>query len=147
VLGFFAAVRSADINAADLSTGIAADLECIDAGGKIVMAVEVKDRQLTLHDAQDKLPAIRDKGIRELLFLVQGGIESNEGAIDELVTRQFVTGQNIYILEFENFLASCMVLFREDGRREFLRKVGRELDERRTDITHRRKWAELLASI
>lgn len=144
----FTEVQSSNINAADASTRSAADLECLDDDGNIVMAVEVKDRQLELRQVQDKLPAAREKGIRELLFLVQGGTTADDAqGVGDTITREFVTGQNLYVLEWDEFVGSCLVLFGEPGRREFLQQVGRELDKQKADISHRRKWAALLATI
>ena len=144
----FREVRSNSVNAADASTGSTADLECVDENETIVMAVEVKDRQLELRQVQDKLPGIREKGVRELLFLIQGGVVNADAeGVNETITRQFVTGQNVYVVEWSAFLSSCVILFGEDGRREFLRHIGRELDERRIDIAHRRAWADLLHRI
>jgi hypothetical protein len=142
----FADVRSANVNAADAATGSVADLECVDQNGQIVLAVEVKDRQLKLIDTQSKLPAIREKGIGELLFLVQGGIMPKEtDAVSHLIQREFITGQNVYVTEFSNFLESCLVLFGEIGRVSLLRQIGDELNQRKADISHRRQWAGLLS--
>ena len=142
----FADVRSANVNAADAATGSVADLECVDRNGQIVLAVEVKDRQLKLIDTQSKLPAIREKGIGELLFLVQGGIMPKEtDAVSHLIQREFITGQNVYVTEFSNFLESCLVLFGEIGRVSLLRQIGDELNQRKADISHRRQWAGLLS--
>lgn len=144
----FAEVRSGNVNATDASMSSAADLECVNDSGDIVMAVEVKDRQLELRQVQDKLPGVREKGIRELLFLVQGGIISTEAqSVAETISHEFVTGQNLYVLEWDEFVGSCLVLFGEAGRREVLQEVGKELDFQRADIGHRRKWAALLKTI
>jgi hypothetical protein len=143
--GLFSHVRSANINAADASTGSAADLECVDDAGESVMAVEVKDRRLSLRHTQDKLPSVRERGIRELLFLVQGGVEpTDREAVQATIERQFVTGQNLYVAEFSSFLESCLILFGETGRRSFLQHVGEELEVQRADLSHRKRWAELL---
>jgi hypothetical protein len=144
----FTEVQSSNVNSADASTRSAADLECIDDAGEIVMAVEVKDRQLELRQVQDKLPAVREKGIRELLFLVQGGTSiDGSQSVSDTIAREFVTGQNVYVLEWDDFIGSCLVLFGEAGRREFLQQVGKELDKQKADISHRRKWATLLGTI
>jgi len=144
----FAQVRSANINAADASTGVAADLECLDRAGSVVLAVEVKDRQLTLREVQDKLPTAREKGIKELVFLITGGIGApDKTSLRELVDREFVTGQNVYVCDFRTFLESCLVLFGESGRRVFLQRIGEELERRKADISHRRAWAALLRGV
>ncbi|NUN96870.1 MAG: hypothetical protein HUU16_11915 [Candidatus Omnitrophica bacterium] len=112
------------------------------------MGVEVKDRQLTLRQIEDKLPGVRSKGVRELLFLVQGGIFPDDtGQVDDLIEREFTTGQNLYVLEFQRFVESCLALLGETGRRGFLIEVGIELDRQREDISHRRKWKDLLTRL
>jgi hypothetical protein len=147
-LGAFASVISADINAADSSTGSAADLECLDESGSVVLAVEVKDRKLTLRHAEDKLPGMREKGIRELLFLVQGGVESADAnAVESLVDQQFVTGQNIYVCDFNRFTEYCLILLGESGRRLFMKYIGEQLEACRADFAHRKAWADILHKI
>ena len=147
IFRLFDEVRCSDINAADANAGRAADVECV-AGGRIVLAVEVKDGKLKLRHAQDKLPAAREKGIRELLFLVRRGMDREESdGISSLIAREFITGQNIYVCEFEEFLHSCLVLFGEGGRRKFLCAVGIELDSQRVGIEHRKDWAGLLGKV
>jgi hypothetical protein len=143
----FDEVRSENINAADASTGSAADIECL-RGETVVLAVEVKDRLLILRHVQDKLPAIREKGISELLFTVQGGVDVNDAdAVRGIVAGQFATGQNIYVSEFSTFLETCLILLSEEGRRVLLKAIGEELDLRRADLHHRQAWRDLLASI
>jgi hypothetical protein len=144
----FTSVRGGSVNAADASTGQAADFECVDDEGKIVLAVEVKDRQIELRQIQDKLPAIREKGIRELLFLgPKGGEEMAKEESAQLINREFASGQNLYLLDWDEFLGTCLMLFGESRRRAFLENVGSVLDALRLDLAHRRRWAELLGEI
>ncbi|HET6248634.1 MAG TPA: restriction endonuclease, SacI family [Tepidisphaeraceae bacterium] len=144
----YAEVRSSKVNAADASTGSSADLECVDDEGRVVMGVEVKDRELRVSDLQAKLPAIRERGIAEILFLVQDGEAANDQPqIDQTIDRQFTSGHNIYVTSLTELLRGCMVLFGEGGRREFIRHVGVALDEYSGEISHRRRWAELLSAI
>lgn len=147
-LGLWNSVQSAHINAADRSTGNVADLTCIGAGGETILAVEVKDRRLALHQVQDKLPAARQAAIRELLFLVNGGAERrDQAAIDDLLDREFSTGQNIYIVEFTTFEEAAFVLLGEGGRRVFLKEVGAALDETRAEFQDRTAWRDLLSAL
>lgn len=141
-------VQSSGINAADASTGNAADLVCVDAESVIVLAVEVKDRELRLYDLQGKLSAIRERGIGEALFLVRGGIaDEDREKVEQTIEHQFPSGHNVYVAEFSEFLGACLMLFGEKGRSEFLRLVGQTLDARGVDVIHRRKWAELLGRL
>jgi len=146
--GWYNEVKSAPVNASDASTGQAADLSCVDSEGRMVLAVEVKDRKLALRHVQDKLPGLREGGVRELLFLVRGGSrEENEHEIESTINREFAVGQNIYVCEFDAFMDSCLVLFGESGRRDFMVAVGSSLDAIGADISHRRSWASALRNL
>jgi len=148
LLQLYSQVQSNRINAADSATGSAADLECIDSSGQVILAVEVKDQHLELRHVQDKLPGIREKGVRELIFLIQGKVAPrDEKEINDLTHKQFVSGQNIYVCRFDTFLEACLVLFAEPGRRVFLQHIGEELDAINADFNHRKAWQELLARI
>ena len=141
-------VLSSKINAADASTGNAADLECVDKSGEIAIAVEVKDRELRLHDLQGKLPNIRERGIVEALFLVRGGVASTDhDQIEGIIDRQFPSGHNIYVAEFGQLFQACLILFGEHGRRELVRSIGQALDDQGADILDRRTWASLLSGV
>lgn len=139
-------VRRANINAADASSGQVADLECISANGEIILAVEVKDRDLTINQIKDKLPKIRAQKVTEILFIVQQGIaKGDEEDICELIDKEFVSGQNIYVFDLLTMAKSLLALLGEEGRESFLDFVGKELDRYRSDIIHRKVWANLLS--
>lgn len=140
-------VRRANINAADASSGQVADLECVSESGNIILAVEVKDRDLTINQIKDKLPNMRAQKVTEILFIAQQGIaKSDEDEVSALIEKEFVSGQNIYVFDLMGLAKSLLALLGENGRRLFLDIIGRELDRYRSDITHRRAWANLLSS-
>jgi hypothetical protein len=137
--GLFAEVRRGSITSADKSSGLVADIECRDSAGNIVLAVEVKDRELIFNHIAVKLPDMRSKRVSEILYIAQQGIrQENHHKIEELVDREFASGQNIYI--FENILDFCsgiLILIGEDGRRKFLERVGANLDRYSAAIPHK----------
>ncbi|MCL4215613.1 MAG: restriction endonuclease, SacI family [Candidatus Hydrogenedentes bacterium] len=144
----FDEVRSGNINSADARTGSVADLECVSKEGELVLAVEVKDRRLTLRHLQDKLPVIREKAIKEILFLVREGLETSDAeAVEAAIDREFNTGQNVYVCEFSEFLQSVLALLGEEGRRKLLLAIGLQMDVKKADLVHRKKWQELLESL
>ncbi|MBN1555251.1 MAG: restriction endonuclease, SacI family [Phycisphaerae bacterium] len=148
ILTVFQQVRSAHVNASDASTGRVADIECLDASGNIALSVEVKDQSLTLHHIQTKLPVIREKGIRELLFLVRGGADQErDEAVCDLLEREFITGQNVYVCEFNVFSKHAFLLLGEQGRRHFLIFVGEALDEMKADMKDKMTWKSLLSQL
>src|SRR5438105_10434701 len=64
----FATVNRARINASDEATGQAADLECVSEQNHVVLAVEVKDRTLTLTDVEGTLQKSRQRAIKDIFF-------------------------------------------------------------------------------
>jgi hypothetical protein len=145
----FSEIRRRSITAADASSGLVADIECLDAKGRIQLAVEVKDRELVLNHVASKLPDIRAKKVSEILFIAQKGISKKNGKkIEELVEKEFSSGQNIYIFgDVLYFSSGILALLGEDGRRKFLENVGMNLDQYGAAIQHKKDWADLLARI
>lgn len=144
----FAEVRRGVVNASDRSSGQTADIECIDPQGNIVLSAEVKDTALTLTSVQSKLPAVREAGISEFFFLLQKGVKASDASGIELIrSKEFASGQNLYLVPIEEFARYVLALMGETGRREFLATVGVELDTYRSAFEHRKVWASLLASV
>jgi hypothetical protein len=144
----YSEVRRANINAADASSGQIADLECVTTEGAIVLAVEVKDRDLTIKQVRDILPNIRAQRVSEFFFIAQRGIaKGDEPDVTELIEKEFASGQNIYVFDLSSLARSFLALLGESGRRLLLESVGRELDRFRSEIVHRRAWANLLAHL
>ena len=140
-------VRREKVNTADRLSGMSADVECLAHGG-IVLLVEVKDRSLTLVQLNAKPEHVRAEHISEILFLAQGSKEPKErDLIDARITQEFVSGQHVYVTNFADFALGIFILFGEDGRVDFLRRVGPELDRGGSAIQHKRRWAELLRTI
>jgi len=147
-LSLFDSVRTSNINAADSQTGHVADLECIDKNGNVVLAVEVKDRELRLVDVQDKLPSIREHAVKESLFLISGDVNDAERElVSTLFKQEFASGQNLYVADFHLFLRVCLILLGETGRRVFLKQVGDTLDASHLALVHRQRWRDLMAAI
>jgi hypothetical protein len=145
--GLYAKVDRARINASDEATGQAADLECINAEGKVLLAVEVKDRKLTLTDVEGTLRKCRQRKIKDIFFTAPGVRPDEQSTLDERVTRAFASGQNLYIFDFFNLARSVLALGGEPIRITFLQKVGEHLDLWNTQPSHRQAWKLLLESV
>lgn len=145
--GLYVKVERAKINASDEATGLAADLECVDADGKIVLAVEVKDRILTMSDIEGTLRKSRQRKIKDIFFTAPGVRSDEESIIDERIQRAFGSGQNLYILDFFDLARSVLSLGGEPIRITFLRNVGEHLDLWNTQPSHRQAWKRLLESV
>jgi hypothetical protein len=146
-LGLYAQVRRAAINASDKATGQAADLECIDPSGRIVMAVEVKERSLTLTDLEGTLHKCRQLEIKDIFFTAQGVTTEDRTSIDERISNAFASGQNVYVFEFLDFARSILAIGGEPIRRTFLSKIGENLDNWNIQPRHRQAWKTLLEGV
>jgi hypothetical protein len=145
--GIFTSVRRERVNSADTASGRIADIECVTDAGDIVFVVEAKDRELSITQLQDKIPGLRKHQVAEAFFVAAKGIAApDEAAIKEIIDREFVSGQNVYITEFQPLARVVLALIGEAGRRRFLEQVGHQLDEF-SDIQHRRAWATLLRGV
>lgn len=146
--GLFAEVRSNKPTASDTSTGQVADVECFDAKGRIALAVEVKDRELTVTQISDKLPATRTAQVTELLFIVERGVrKEDDDEAAALIERSFASGHNIYVFPLQDFASGILALLGEAGRRDFLVNVGAELERYQAPLTDRRAWSALLIDL
>lgn len=145
--GLFDQVKREKVNAADASSGMLADIECW-SDGQIVLLIEVKDRALTLTQLDGKVDLARSRQIAEILFLTQTDEHvTDDEPIDRRVVSEFSSGQNIYISNFGDFSLGILILLGEKGRRNFVNKVGQELDRVNAGIAHRKAWVQLLKEV
>jgi hypothetical protein len=140
----YAKVDRARINASDEATGQAADLECVDDDGKVVLAVEVKERTLTLTDVEGTLRKGRQRKIKDIFFSTPGVRNDDQHAIEERINRAFASGQNLYVFDFFELARSVLALGGEPIRFTFIKQVGEHLDVWNTQPIHRQAWKRLL---
>jgi len=139
---FDPSVRRGKINASDESSGQVADVECVDAEGRIVIAIEVKDKTVTISDLEEKLGATREQGIKEVFFVSGRGDKEAEG-VPIRVAKEFAAGQNLYVCNLVELVQSFLALTGEASRRDFLTNVAEQLDKY-SDTKHRLAWKNVL---
>ncbi|OPZ31356.1 MAG: SacI restriction endonuclease [Lentisphaerae bacterium ADurb.BinA184] len=144
--GLYARVSRARINASDEAVGLAADLECLDRDGRVVLAVEVKDRRLTLDDVEGTIKKARRREVRDIFFAAPGTTDDDRQTLDDRIGRAFAGGQNVYVFDLVEFGRGVWALGGESLRRTFLVKVGEHLDTWNTQPAHRQAWRRLLES-
>ena len=143
----FDEVKRSKVNAADTSTGLSADIECW-LNKTIVLAIEVKDKTLNLTQFKSTIESARTNKITEILFIAEKGIvEKEKTELKDRVNKEFTSGQNVYIEDFYSFATGILVLLGESGRVKYLNNIGPELDRVNSNISLRKKWAELLRKI
>ncbi len=145
--GLYSEVRRAVINASDTSTGLTADIECIDAEGNLRLAIEVKERGLTLTDVKGAIRKARRASIQEFLFNAPSVSAADATQIDEQFARTWASGTNLYHLTVDELIKVGLSLTGEEGRKEFIENVGRQLNEFNTQPINRQRWKALLDDI
>jgi hypothetical protein len=145
--GLFAIVKRARINASDEASGQAADLECLDSNGRVVMAVEVKDRALTLTDVEGTIVKTRNREIKDVFFTAPQVAAADFDAVERRFAAAFSAGQNLYHADLFDMAEIVLGLAGEGGRITFLKRVGEHLNAWNTQPRHRQTWKGLLETL
>lgn len=143
----YSKVNRARINATDEASGQAADLECVNTEDKVVLAVEVKDRTLTLADVEGTLRKSRQRQIKDIFFTTPATKPEAKAVLEDRITKAFAGGQNLYVFDFFDLARGVLALGGESIRITFLRCVGVHLDTWNTQPAHRQAWKKLLESV
>ena len=145
--GLFKQVKRCAINAADAAVNQLADLECIDGDGKLVMAVEVKDRRLSLSDIEGTLQKAKQRVVSEIFFTAPGLESGSTAAIGDRIRRSYTSGQNLYVFDLLELSRTVLAIGGESIRLTFLTHVGRNLDNWNVQPRHRQAWQGLLSKL
>lgn len=145
--GLYSEVRRYVINASDTSSGSAADIECFDSDGNLKLAIEVKERNLTLIDVKSAIQKARKATIQEFLFDSPKIHPNDSEDIAELFEKTWASGTNFYQLSIHELVKVGLSLTGEAGRRDFVENVGKQLNEYNTQPRNRQRWKELLDDI
>ncbi|MCI5156846.1 MAG: restriction endonuclease, SacI family [Candidatus Electrothrix sp. AUS1_2] len=140
-------VRRHAINASDQATDSAGDIECIGEDGELKLAIEVKERNLTLTDVRSAVLKARKVSLTEILFNSPGTSSSEEENISELIAKTWASGTNLYRLSIVELIRVGLSLTGELGRKDFLKNVEIQLDTYNTQPNNRKRWKELLEEI
>jgi len=135
------------INASDTSTGSTGDIECFDHNGDLRLAIEVKERNLTLTDVKSGIVKARKGSLQELLFNSPSIRPDDVDEVEGLVNKAWASGTNIYQLSIDELTSVALTLTGEQGRRDFLENVGLQLNEFNTQPKNRQRWKELLEDV
>ncbi len=111
-----------------------------------ILAVEVKDRAVTLNDLNVAILKARQGSVTELLFTTAPP-QIDDAAIAERTAREFGLGINVYQLDIETLLRALLTIAGETSRTHFLTLVGEELNDRVTQPSHKLAWQELLRTL
>lgn len=144
--GIFDEVTTSSVNASDASSGKPADIVC-RRKGEVVMACEVKDRDLNIEMLHGTITNARLEKVGELFALIRGKDASHEKEMTTRIDREFKHGMNVYLLESDSFLALVLALIGEAGRQHYLKSIEEGMVIMNLPFESRRDWAKLLEEI
>ena len=145
----FGNVRAQGLNESDASSRVPGDIVCFDQDDlNVVLAVEVKDRELTLADLHATITKVRqgDCDLSRVLFSTPRLKKQEEKDIEEKIESEWTVGLNVHQLDIQTFVRTSFALLDERYRTVFAKEVGKELDAR-GEHRHREAWRALLAAV
>lgn len=150
--GLFDEVWRQGVNEADSASGVAGDIICIRndeefSQEKVVLVVEVKDRNLTLTELNASIEKARQTNVWALLFVVPRLESSDESDIAIRANQEWVQGMNIYFGQLNELMRMAFSFMDERHRAEFLREIGIGINKLTVQPTLRIVWSNLLSEI
>lgn len=140
-------VTSASTNASDITSSRTGDIECKIAAS-VRLAIEVKDRQLTLHDVESTALKARKNGVANVLFVVQAkSLVENPDEVRKRIAREFARGVDLNIVAATSFLLHSLTMLSPEQRAAVLRKTHDALHEHGAHYKHVQTWMTLLKSL
>ena len=130
----------------DQASGMVGDIEC-RRKGTLVYAVEVKERQITVADVRSFEEKLSRSDLTEALIAAPDFVvPQNTDEINARLHLMWTQGINLYHHSIEDLAGILMSLVGEDGRRDFIVEIGRQLDTHALP-SGRLAWRDLLAAI
>lgn len=140
-------VKRHKINVSDVSSGNSGDIECIDDENQVRLAIEVKERNVTVRDLRSSILKARNSSLTELLINAPGVKADEENEVKELISKTWASGTNVYTLTIDELIKVGLSLAGENGRINFIKNVGEQLDQYNTQPINRKRWKEMLEEI
>ena len=150
--GLFDEVLRQGVNEADSVSNAAGDIICVRTDEEfsledLVLAVEVKDRSLTLVELNASIEKARANKVPALLFVVPNLDAGDKTAIERRASEEWTLGTNIYFGRLTELMRTAFAFMDESYRREFLHEVGIGINKLAVQPTLRLVWSSLLTDI
>lgn len=140
VMGKQFEITAYPVNWSDKFAKTAGDIE-FRTDDKIVKAAESKDKPILESDVRHCQMKAEQHNLTEYIILNGAGIaEKDEQDIDNFIESQLKEGINIYIMDVPKDFRPYLVLLGEDGRKQFLQKVGEFLNKIKAARENKTVW-------
>ncbi|MEP7043727.1 MAG: restriction endonuclease, SacI family [Dokdonella sp.] len=139
-------IESETTNTADAASKRTGDIERL-VGGRVELAIEIKDRELTSADVEATALKARSKEVTNILFLVHGRLSVDPASLFEVAERHWPHGIDINFSEALPFLEHLLMTLSPEQRSRALRAIHDALHEKGAHFSHVQRWTELLLEI
>lgn len=150
-LNLFSEVRRQAVNEADAASGAPGDILCLretESGeAELVLAIEVKDREVSLVEVNATIEKARRSQITEVMFATPGRQALDDQEIEQRIADEWALGTNVYEVRLIDIARVALTLVGEAERPALLREIGTEINEHALHPSLRKTWADLLATL
>ncbi|MCF8258010.1 MAG: restriction endonuclease, SacI family [Flavobacteriales bacterium] len=144
--GIFDEVHTAKINASDTAGRRPADVTCTKSN-RTVLAIEVKDRDLSMELLESSIRNARLDNVSELMAFVKWKNAPAIAPFDKRIQEEFGKGMNVYVVDSEEFLTLMLTMLGEDGRKVFVQEMCAGLEVMAVPFITKKEWARILSNI
>ena len=120
-------VHREESTTADQATGMVGDIEC-RRQGTIKYAVEVKERQITVADVRSFEDKLARSDLVEGMICAPGARQQDASEIESRMRSMWGRGISLHHHSIESLVDILASLLGEEGRRDFIVQIGRQLD-------------------
>ncbi len=146
--GLFERVQRQGINEADTASGAPGDVLCFRSGDPVpALAVEVKDRSLTLVELNTTIQKARQARVTEVLFATKPPQVSDQPAVEARIREEWGQGTSVYQIDIPDMMRAMFPMLGPEALVEFLREIGADFDARAVQPSLRTTWAQTLRDI
>jgi len=144
----YGTIHSYPTNASDATSGRAGDVEKLNSEGKVELAVEVKDRTLSMVDLEASILKCRTADVRNLLFVIQSNtLLSEEIAMLDRSKHEFSRGIDVNFSDAIPMFRTALMLLSPELRAQLLRGIHDALEEMGAHLKHQYHWMDLVRTI
>lgn len=144
----YGVIKSYPTNSSDASGGRSGDVERLNNAGEVDLAVEVKDRTVTMDDLESSIFKCRTSDVRNLLFVIQANpLLAEEDLMIERAKHEFTRGIDVNFADAISLFRTALMLLSPEQRASLLSGIHNALEELGAHLKHRNDWMDLVKKI
>ena len=135
------------INSSDASAGTVGDLMIYDADNNLLIAIEVKERSLSLEDVRTMLAKVVEKNELSVVFAAPSVEAVDSEEVSLLYEKSFRNRVACHFVPVQEFLRVAFSISNERKFVDFVTGVETNLIKYRTQPHNRNRWREIISDL